>query len=54
MDYIFFLYYWSLALINAALAQMKGLNTLFWFIVSIFIGPLATIFIIFDKGHSKK
>ncbi|WP_201763471.1 hypothetical protein [Chengkuizengella marina] len=50
----FLLYFWSLALVNAVLAQMKGMNTWFWFIISLFIGPVVTICILFDKGHKNR
>jgi hypothetical protein len=36
----------SLALINAGLAQSKGQSGLFWFVLSLFIGPLATFIIV--------
>jgi hypothetical protein len=39
--------YWgTLALINAGLAQAKGRSGWRWFLVSIFIGPLATALIV--------
>ena len=33
----------SLALINAGLAQSKNRNGFTWFILSVFIGPIATL-----------
>ena len=36
----------SLALINAGLAQAKGRSGLIWWLVSIFIGPIATLLIV--------
>ncbi len=36
----------TLALINAALAQGKGRGGLFWFVVSLLLGPLATLLIV--------
>ncbi len=49
----------TLALINAALAQVKNhlvhaqdSGGLFWFILSLFIGPLATICIVLFKDPS--
>ena len=40
----------TLALINAGLAQGKNRTGLNWFILSIFLGPLATLILLFvDK-----
>ncbi len=36
----------ALALINAGLAQGKGRSGLFWFVVSLLLGPLATLLIV--------
>ena len=36
----------SLALVNAGLAQTKGRSRWYWFLFSLFLGPLATLFII--------
>jgi len=36
----------TLALINAGLAQAKGRSRLIWFAVSLFLGPIATFFIV--------
>jgi hypothetical protein len=36
----------TLALINAGFAQMKGLNRLTWFIISLFLGPVATFLLV--------
>ena len=36
----------TLALINAGLAQSKHRSGLAWFILSIFLGPLATLFLV--------
>jgi hypothetical protein len=36
----------SLALVNAGLAQTKGRSRLNWFLLSLFLGPLATLFIV--------
>ena len=36
----------TLARINAGLAQGKGRSGLFWFVVSILLGPLATLLIV--------
>lgn len=36
----------TLALVNAGLAQSKNRSGLNWFLLSIFLGPLATLFIV--------
>ncbi len=36
----------TLALINAGLAQSKGRSRGIWFVVSLFLGPLATLMIV--------
>ena len=36
----------TLALINAGLAQSKGRSGLAWFLVSLLLGPIATLFIV--------
>jgi hypothetical protein len=36
----------TLALINAGLAQGKGRSGLAWFLVSLLLGPLATLLIV--------
>jgi hypothetical protein len=36
----------SLALVNAGLAQTKGRSRWYWFLFSLFLGPLATLFIV--------
>lgn len=36
----------ALALINAGLAQGKGRSGLLWFVISLLLGPLATLFIV--------
>jgi len=38
--------WFTLALINAGLAQSKGRSGLGWFIGSLFIGPIATLLIV--------
>ena len=41
----------TLALINAGLAQGKNRSGLFWFFVSMFIGPVATfLIVVLGKG----
>lgn len=36
----------TLALVNAGLAQGKGRSGLNWFLVSVFLGPLATFLLV--------
>lgn len=36
----------TLALINAGLAQSKNRSGLAWFLVSLFLGPVATLFLV--------
>ena len=36
----------TLTLINAGLAQSKGRSGLAWWLISVFLGPLATFFIV--------
>ena len=36
----------TLSLINAGLAQAKGRSGLLWWLISLFIGPLATLLIV--------
>jgi len=41
----------TLALINAGLAQGKNRSGLVWFLLSLFLGPIATlILVVLDKG----
>lgn len=42
----FFVGWGTLALINAGLAQGKGRKGLNWFIVSLLLGPIATLFLV--------
>jgi len=37
----------TLSLINAGLAQSKGRSGLAWWILSVFLGPIATFLIVF-------
>jgi hypothetical protein len=45
----FYVGWGTLALINAALAQNKNHNALLWFFISLFVGPIATLMILFIK-----
>jgi hypothetical protein len=42
----YFVGWGTLSLINAGLAQAKGRSGLAWWLVSLFIGPLATFLIV--------
>ena len=42
----FFVGWGTLSLINAGLAQAKGRSGLLWWIVSLFVGPIATLLIV--------
>ena len=42
----YFVGWGTLSLFNAGLAQAKGRSGLFWWIISLFIGPLATFLIV--------
>lgn len=44
----------TLALINAGLAQTKNRSRLNWFLVSLFIGPIATFLIVIMDPLPKK
>ncbi len=42
----FFVGWGTLALLNAAIAQLQGRNTILWFFISLLIGPLATLLLL--------
>jgi len=42
----FFVGWGTLSLINAGLAQSKGRSGLLWWLISLFIGPIATLLIV--------
>ncbi len=43
----------TLSLINAGLAQTKNRSRLLWFVLSLFLGPLATLLIVvLDRGNA--
>tara|TARA_R110000744_G_scaffold32114_5_gene75261 strand:+ start:2840 stop:3274 length:435 start_codon:yes stop_codon:yes gene_type:complete len=50
----YFVGWFTLALINAGLAQGKGRNGLIWFIVSLFVGPIATLLIVVFENLNKQ
>ena len=54
----FFVGWGTLSLINAGLAQSKGRSGLLWWLVSLFIGPIATFLIVVlpkvDPGPSSR
>ena len=41
--------WFTLALINAGLAQSKRLSGGIWFVVSLFLGPIATLILLFRE-----
>jgi hypothetical protein len=41
--------WFTLALINAGLAQSKRLSGGAWFVVSLFLGPIATLILLFRE-----
>ncbi len=44
--------WFTLSLINAGLAQAKGRSGLAWWLISLFLGPLATLLIVvLDRVH---
>ena len=42
----FFVGWGTLSLINAGLAQAKGRGGLLWWVISLFLGPIATFLIV--------
>jgi hypothetical protein len=42
----FFVGWGTLALLNAGLAQSKNRRGLIWFIISLFLGPIATLLLV--------
>jgi hypothetical protein len=43
----------TLSLINAGLAQSKNRSGILWFALSMFLGPIATFFIVvFERGET--
>jgi hypothetical protein len=42
----FFVGWGTLSLINAGLAQSKGRSGILWWLLSLFLGPVATFFIV--------
>jgi hypothetical protein len=50
----FFVGWGTLALINSGLAQSKNRRGLIWFLVSLLLGPIATLLIVvFEKAPAK-
>lgn len=52
----YFVGWGTLALINSALAQLQGRSALLWFFVSLFLGPIATFFLLitYDKPNIQR
>ena len=44
----------TLALLNASVAQLQGRSALLWLLISLFIGPIATIILIVTYRHTIK
>lgn len=49
MEEQYFVGWGTLALINAGLAQGKNRSGLNWFLLSIFLGPVATLLLLFAE-----
>jgi len=45
--------WFTLALINAGLAQAKGRSRLAWFLVSLLLGPVATLLVVITDNPPK-
>ena len=52
MDRSFFVGWGTLSLINAGLAQAKGRSGLTWWLISLFLGPIATFLIVILEKQS--
>jgi purine-cytosine permease-like protein len=46
--------WFTLSLINAGLAEAKGMSRLNWWIGSLFFGPLCTLFLVVSDGPKPK
>jgi hypothetical protein len=51
----YFVGWGTLSLINAGLAQSKNRSGLLWWLISLFIGPIATLIIValLDKNYER-
>ncbi|MFO1443621.1 hypothetical protein KDN24_10430 [Bacillus sp. Bva_UNVM-123] len=49
MENSYFVGWGTLALINAGLAQGKNRTGLNWFLLSLFLGPIATLILLFSE-----
>ncbi len=49
----YFVGWGTLALINAGLAQGKGHSGLLWFVLSLFLGPIATLLIVLFPSSAR-
>lgn len=54
MDNSFYVGWGTLALINAGLAQGKNRTGLNWFLVSLFLGPVSTLMLLFVEKRTYK
>lgn len=50
----FYVGWGTLALINAGLSQGKNRSGLNWFLVSLLLGPIATLFLLFQEKLPKE
>ncbi len=49
----YFVGWGTLSLINAGLAQAKGRSGLLWWLISVFLGPIATfLIVVLPKVHT--
>ena len=47
-DYVSTSFFWfTLALVNAGLAEQKNRSRIVWFLISLLLGPFATLYIVF-------
>lgn len=53
MNNEYFVGWGTLALINAGLAQGKNRTGLNWFLLSLFLGPIATFILLFVEKRNK-
>ena len=44
----------TLGLINAGLAQLKGKSGFTWFLLSLFLGPIATFLLVMETKEEKE
>lgn len=47
----YFVGWFTLSLINAGLAQSKGLSGMLWWLISLLLGPIATFLIVIGEDR---